>query len=86
MRLVVIVFPMAGISQLLLVITMTTTRRLNTPKQESERINVPVGVLAKARSTGFPNIPYIKISRSVRYDPVAVDAWLAKHSHNNVEI
>lgn len=65
---------------------MTAQRRLNTPEQESERINIPVRTLAKARSTGSPNIPYLKISRTVRYDPVAVDAWLANHSHNNVEV
>jgi hypothetical protein len=65
---------------------MTINRKLNTPEQEAERINIPVRTLAKARSTGSPNIPYIKISRSVRYDPVAVDAWLAAHSHNNVEV
>ena len=61
---------------------MTTTRKLNTPEQEAERINIPVRTLAKARSTGTPNIPYLKISRTVRYDPVQVDAWLAKNSHN----
>jgi len=61
---------------------MTIKQRLNTPEQESERINVPTTTLAKARCTGDPAIPYIKIGKSVRYDPAAVDAWLAKNSHN----
>lgn len=65
---------------------MAIQRRLNTPEQESERINIPVRTLAKARSTGTPNIPYLKISRTVRYDPIAVDAWLATNSHNTMAV
>jgi len=64
---------------------MTTLRKLNTPEQEAKRINMSIRTMSKARSTGNPNIPYIKIGRTVRYDPIAVDTWLAKHSHNNVE-
>lgn len=59
--------------------------KLNTPEQESERIGIPCRTMAKARSVGHPNIPYIKIGRTVRYDPVAVDTWLEKHSHNKLE-
>jgi len=62
---------------------MTVERVLNTTKQESERINIPVRTLIKARSTGFPKIPYIKIGRTVRYDPRAVDRYLASNSCNN---
>jgi hypothetical protein len=58
-------------------------KRLNTPEEESARLNMSPRTMAKARSTGSPNIPFIKIGRTVRYDPVAVDAWLAEHSHNN---
>jgi len=61
---------------------MTSTLTLNTPKQEAERLGISERTMAKARSTGHPQIPYIKIGKTVRYDPVAVDAWLAKHSHN----
>jgi len=60
-----------------------TTRILNTTKQESDRINIPIRTLAKARSTGFPKIPYIKIGRTVRYDPEAVDSYLANNTYNN---
>lgn len=59
--------------------------QLNTPEEESKRIKIPFRTLAKGRSTGSPNIPYIKIGRTVRYDPIAVDSWLAKHTHNKVE-
>lgn len=65
---------------------MTTTRTLNTPEQEAKRLSMSPRTMAKARSTGYPNIPYIKIGKTVRYDPIAVDAWLAKHSHNSVEV
>ncbi len=64
---------------------MTTNLQLNTPEQESKRIGIPARTMSKARSTGSPDIPYIKIGRTVRYDPVAVDAWLAKHTFNKVE-
>jgi hypothetical protein len=64
---------------------MSQQRTLHTPEQEAKRLNMSARTLAKARSTGHPNIPYIKIGRTVRYDPDAVDTWLAKHSHNNVE-
>ena len=64
---------------------MSTQRKLNTPEQESERINIPLRTMAKARSTGYPAIPFLKIGKTVRYDPVEVDAWLEKHSHNKVE-
>jgi len=64
---------------------MKANLKLNTPEQESERIGIPIRTMAKARSIGHPNIPYIKIGRAVRYDPVAVDAWLAMNTHNKVE-
>ena len=60
-------------------------RKLNTPEEESGRITIPVTTLAKARSTGHPAIPYIKIGKTVRYDPEAVDAWLEKNTFNKVE-
>jgi hypothetical protein len=62
--------------------TNMTAQRLNTPEEEAARLNLSSRTMAKARSTGSPNIPYIKIGRTVRYDPVAVDAWLNEHSHN----
>lgn len=61
---------------------MTTHRKLNTTEQEAQRLNWSPKTLNKARSTGSPDIPYIKIGRSVRYDPVVVDVWLEKHSYN----
>jgi len=59
--------------------------KLNTPEEESGRIKIPVTTLAKARSTGHPAIPFIRIGKTIRYDPNAVDAWLDKNSFNKVE-
>jgi hypothetical protein len=44
------------------------------------------GIMAKARSTAHPTILFTKIGKSVRYDPVPVDQWLAKNTRNNVGI
>jgi hypothetical protein len=63
-----------------------STQILNTPEQESIRINISPRTMAKARSTGHPAIPYLKIGKTVRYDPAAVDLWLAKNTRNDVEV
>jgi len=63
-----------------------TTQRLNTPEEEATRLNLSPRTMAKARSTGHPDIPYLKLGKTVRYDPVAVDQWLAKNSHNSVGV
>lgn len=65
---------------------MTTAKELNTTEQQAKLLSISPRTMAKARSTGSPDIPYIKIGKTVRYDPVAVDAWLAKHSQNKVEV
>jgi len=65
---------------------MITKRPLRTSEEQAKELKTTAAYLAKVRSQGYPNIPYIKIGRSVRYDPDAVDAWLAKHSHNSVEV
>lgn len=64
---------------------MTLKQLLNTTQEESERINIPIRTMIKARSTGYPKIPYIRIGRSVRYDPIAVDAYLVENSYNREE-
>jgi hypothetical protein len=60
-------------------------QRLNTPEEEAKRLKVSARTLAKWRCVGSPNIPYIKIGRAVRYDPLKTDAYLAKHSVNMSE-
>lgn len=50
----------------------------NSPKVEAARLNTTEGYLAKIRSTGTPAIPYIRFGKKALYDPLAVDAFLAK--------
>ena len=63
-----------------------TTQRLNTPEEEATRLNLSPRTMAKARSTGHPDIPYLKLGKTVRYDPVAVDHWLSKNTRNDVGV
>jgi len=64
---------------------MTTKRTLLTEKQMADELQRSHRTLAKGRTTGYPDIPYIKIGASVRYDLDEVNEWLAKHTHNCVE-
>lgn len=61
---------------------MTTKQNLVTPEQAAKHLSVSVRTLAKWRSTGFPNIPYSKVGRCVRYRLSEIDVYIAKNSHN----
>tara|TARA_R110002167_G_scaffold76148_2_gene212202 strand:+ start:2635 stop:2829 length:195 start_codon:yes stop_codon:yes gene_type:complete len=61
---------------------MTTKERLVEPLTAADHLSVSVRTLAKWRSVGFPNIPYSKVGRCVRYRLSDLDAYIAKHSHN----
>jgi hypothetical protein len=65
---------------------MSTLQKLNTPEQEAIRLNLSPRTMAKARSTGQPAIPFIKIGKTVRYNPEAVDQWLVKNTRNDVGV
>lgn len=56
-----------------------------TPQQAAEFLNVSARTLAKWRSSGYPNLPYSKVGRCVRYKLHDLEAYLAKHSFNKVE-
>ena len=49
--------------------------RLLTPQAVAELTGLPVGTLAQWRSQKR-GIPYLKIGRTVRYDPADVQAYL----------
>lgn len=49
-------------------------------------MDVSTRTLANWRCRGYPNIPYIKIGRCIRYRLSDLDAYIAKNSHNNVEV
>lgn len=50
---------------------------LMTAKQAAERLATTEGTLATWRSSGRNAIPFIRVGRSVRYDPADLDAYLA---------
>lgn len=53
---------------------------LITPGEAAERLQVSIRTLAKWRSIGYPNIPYSKVGRCVRYRQSDIDAFLKKHT------
>jgi len=59
---------------------------LLTPERAAKRLGVSERSLAKWRSTGENNLPFVKIGRCCRYKPSDLDAYITKHSHNNVEV
>lgn len=50
---------------------------LMTAKQAAERLATTEGTLATWRSSGHNPIPFIRVGRSVRYDPADLDAYVA---------
>ena len=62
-----------------------TSNNLLTANDAATHLNVSVRTLAKWRSIGYPNIPYSKVGRCVRYKLHELEAYLAKHSFNCVE-
>lgn len=52
-------------------------RQYSTEEQEAARLKLEADTLRKWRVRG-DGPPYIKIGRSVRYDPDVTDEWLAK--------
>ena len=57
-----------------------------TPEELASHLNVSERTLAKWRSIGHPNIPYMKVGRCVRYNISDLEDYLAKHTINNVEV
>jgi phage terminase Nu1 subunit (DNA packaging protein) len=51
-------------------------------EQAADYLNVTIRTLANWRSRGFPNLPYCKIGRCIRYRLADLDVYIAKHSHN----
>lgn len=60
------------------------TPSLISPEQAAEYLDLTTRTLANWRSRGYPNLPYIKLGRSIKYRQSDLDTYLAKHSHNAV--
>jgi excisionase family DNA binding protein len=56
--------------------------QLITPEQAADYLGVSTRTLANWRSLGFPNIPYSKIGRCIRYRLADLDDYITRHSHN----
>jgi excisionase family DNA binding protein len=56
----------------------TTYRRLNTAKQQAEALNCSLRHLAKLKARRV--IPYVKLGKSLRFDPEAVQRAIEKLS------
>ncbi len=64
---------------------MTNKQNLISAEQAADYLDVTTRTLANWRSRGFPNVPWSKIGRCVRYRISDLDTYIAKHSHNNVK-
>lgn len=53
--------------------------------QAARRLGVAKATLAKWRSLGHPNIPYIKLGRCIRYKSTDLDTYITKHTVNSAE-
>lgn len=51
-----------------------------TPQQVAQQLGISNRTLANWRSTGYPNLPYLKLGRCVRYRQSDIDAFLKKHT------
>lgn len=58
--------------------------RLLTPIEVSELLGVAPATLAVWRSTRRVVLPYVKIGRHVRYEPAAVEAFIASGTRDGV--
>jgi excisionase family DNA binding protein len=63
----------------------SASQNLITPENAANYLSVSVRTLAKWRSIGYPNIPYTKVGRCIRYKQSDLDAYLAKHTYNSME-
>ena len=66
--------------------SLTKKQSLVSPEQAADYLSVTTRTLANWRSRGFPNVPFSKIGRCVRYRLSDLDAYITKNSHNAVEV
>lgn len=64
---------------------MNNLQKLISPEQAADYLSVTTRTLANWRCLGFPNLPFCRLGRSIKYRIVDLDAYIAKHSHNNAE-
>jgi excisionase family DNA binding protein len=65
---------------------MTSKQNLVLPEQAADYLSVTTRTLANWRSRGTPSLPFSKIGRCVRYRLSDLDTFIAKNSHNALEV
>ncbi len=60
----------------------TPFTRLNTERQEAERLNLSERTLQAWRTRG-DGPPFVKLGRAVRYNPNETDSWLATRARRH---
>lgn len=77
--------PVVTLTPLLTTIDAVNLQALISAEQAAYYLDVTIRTLANWRSRGFPNVPFSKIGRCVRYRISDLDAYIVKNSHNSVE-
>jgi phage terminase Nu1 subunit (DNA packaging protein) len=62
------------------------TSKLVSAKEAADYLDVSTRTLANWRCRGFPNVPYSKLGRSVKYRKEDLDLYIAKHTHHDVGV
>jgi len=55
-------------------------KKLLTPEQAADLLNVSPGTLMVWRCTGRYNLPYVKVGRLVRYRPEDIKAFIKRRA------
>lgn len=61
---------------------MITKQNLISAEQAADYLDITTRTLANWRSRGYPNVPFSKIGRCVKYRISDLDCYIAKHSHH----
>lgn len=64
---------------------MENSQNLISPEQAADYLNVSTATLANWRCLGTPNVPYLRIGRSIKYRRSDLDDYIKKHSFNDVD-
>lgn len=65
---------------------VTTITKLLTPREVADLLGVSVATLELWRCTRRYSLPWVKVGRCVRYEPVDVRAFLDSRTHGGPEV
>jgi DNA-binding transcriptional regulator YiaG len=64
---------------------MMNRQKLISAEQAADYLGVSSRTLANWRCRSWPNVPYIKLGRCIKYSLTDLDIYIQKNSHNSVE-